>query len=38
MKTKTAMPAIDKAHEDKIVDVKVLRDSNYVITASSGKN
>ncbi|EAR86562.1 WD domain, G-beta repeat protein (macronuclear) [Tetrahymena thermophila SB210] len=37
IKTKTEMPPIDKAHEEKVVDVKVLKDSNYVITASTDK-
>ena len=36
MKTNTEMPAIEKAHEDKIVDVKVVGKSNYIITASTG--
>jgi len=36
MKTNTEMPAIEKAHEDKIVDVRVLGNSNYIITASTG--
>ncbi|KAL4512173.1 hypothetical protein ABPG72_005175 [Tetrahymena utriculariae] len=37
IKTKTEMPPIDKAHEEKVVDVKVLKNSNYVITASTDK-